>query len=79
MDESDLQRAVKEAPRKVGLAKRASCHTLRHSLAIHLVQYGDDIWTIQEPLGDLEVSTTMMYIHVLNRRGKGDYIPIDRL
>jgi integron integrase len=77
--ESVLQRAVKEATRKAGLVKTASCHTLRHSFATHLLEDGYDIRTIQELLGHQDVKTTMIYTHVLNRGGKGVYSPMDRL
>ena len=79
LDESVLQRAVKEAARKVGLAKPVSCHSLRHSFATHLLEDGYDIRTIQELLGHRDVSTTMIYTHVLNRGGRGVYSPVDRL
>jgi integron integrase len=78
VDESVLQRAIKEATRKVGLAKPVGCHTLRHAFATHLLEEGYDIRTIQELLGHRDVSTTMIYTHVLNRGGKGVYSPIDR-
>jgi integron integrase len=77
--ESVLQRAVKEATRKAGLAKAVNCHTLRHSFATHLLEDGYDIRTIQELLGHRDVKTTMIYTHVLNRGGKGVYSPMDRL
>jgi integron integrase len=79
MHESVLQRAVKEATRKAGLAKAVSCHTLRHSFATHLLEDGYDIRTIQELLGHRDVKTTRIYTHVLNRGGKGVYSPMDRL
>ena len=79
LHESVLQRAVKEAVRKVGLTKPVSCHTLRHSFATHLLEDGYDIRTIQELLGHRDVSTTMIYTHVLNRGGKGVHSPLDRL
>lgn len=79
LDESVLQRAVKEAARKVGLAKPVTCHTLRHSFATHLLEDGYDIRTIQELLGHRDVSTTMIYTHVLNRGGRGVRSPVDRL
>jgi site-specific recombinase XerD len=79
LHESVLQRAVKEATRKIGHTKPASCHTLRHSFATHLLEDGYDIRTIQELLGHRDVKTTMIDTHVLNRGGQGVYSPIDRL
>ena len=67
--ESGLQKAVSQAGRSVGLNKRISCHTFRHSFATHLLQQGYDIRTVQELLGHKEVKTTMVYTHVLNRGG----------
>ncbi len=76
---SAVQRAVKEASRDAGLVKRATCHTLRHSFATHLLEAGYDIRTIQELLGHSDVTTTMIYTHVLNRGGRGVRSPLDEL
>jgi len=78
LHESVLQRLVKLAARKAGLAKPASCHTLRHSFATHLLESGYDIRTIQELLGHSDVTTTMIYTHVLNRGGRGVRSPLDQ-
>lgn len=79
LHESVIQKAVKEAARKAGIAKPASCHTFRHSFATHLLEDGYDIRTVQELLGHRDVSTTMIYTHVLNRGGRGVCSPADRL
>lgn len=77
--ESVLQRAVKEAVRQTGLAKRATCHALRHSFATHLLEAGYDIRTIQKLMGHRDVRTTMIYTHVASRGSLGVMSPIDAL
>jgi integron integrase len=76
--EQTIQRAVSSAGRRAGLERPVSTHTLRHSFATHLMQSGYDIRTVQELLGHKDVSTTMIYTHVLNRGGRGVVSPLDR-
>ena len=79
LDENTIQRHVKRTAEAAGILKNVSPHVLRHSFATHLLEAGYDIRTLQELLGHSDVSTTMIYTHVLNRGGRGVRSPLDNL
>lgn len=79
LHERKIQRTFQEAVRKARIVKPATCHSLRHFFATHLLMSGYDIWTVQELLGHRNVRTTMIYTHVLNRGGHGVQSPVDVL
>lgn len=78
LHETTVRKAVKKAATLAGITKPVSCHTFRHSFATHLIEDGYDIRTVQELLGHQDVSTTMIYTHVLNRGGMAVRSPLDK-
>ena len=79
LHEKTVQKTIRNAIKKAGILKHATCHTFRHSFATHLLESGYDIRTVQELMGHKHVNTTMIYTHVLNRGGKGVKSPMDNL
>jgi hypothetical protein len=79
LHEKSLQRQFKAAVRRSSLSKRVTCHTLRHSFATHLLESGIDIRTVQDLMGHADVSTTMIYLHVMKRPGAGAPSPLDHI
>ena len=79
LHESSVQRVVQTAVKLAGLTKPATCHTLRHSFATHLLEHGYDIRTVQDLLGHKEVTTTQIYTHVMQKPGLGVKSPLDQL
>ena len=77
--ETVLQKYIRRVAEKSGVAKRVTCHVMRHSFATHLLENGYDIRTVQELLGHADVSTTMIYTHVLNKPGVTVTSPLDML